>query len=260
MNNIKGDKFEPEYQAVLDYAIANSISTPSKAINIRNNQRVKRLKDSSLYNRIDLLYFFDQESGKEEFAKLNYINPSDYTIYNSSGLLSDFVADFGFKSDRTKFIKTGWIPSIDAVNFSNTSASIFYKGFDNINDGLTNQITGCRTGNNTGQINIRNTNNAQLFRLMSTSSAAVFNNNRNNNSILLSGTTASTVLYQNGVSQFGLGAMLGSLNNQELYLLALNDNGTVNGVSAYGLKYFGIMNSGNSTDADNLYKILEDIT
>ena len=175
--------FEPEYIAVLDRAIALGYTTPDEPTNIRNNNRVKYLKDTGLWAKFDLLYFFDQPTGLADFAKLNYIDPLLYEAFNANPALEpDFIADSGFKSGGTKFFDTGFNVQTNGVNFIGGAvdigrASVFYRGFDFAADATNETICGALlTGGSVNQINIlKLSNNTQsLFRLASTQGGQAF--------------------------------------------------------------------------------------
>jgi hypothetical protein len=235
-----GVVFETEYQAVLNYAVTNSIAIPDNSTNIRNNNRVKYLKQTSLWGKFDLLYFFDQPAGLADFAKINYISPSNF--YLSSPSEPSFIADNGFKGDGiSQYFNTNYIPSINSVKFTNLSCSVTLKGFDVITDSTLETFFAGRNANNQGQIFIaKNNSTTALIRILEANTAisftvssfndfCSFNKTRTNGASYTLPSFAGTSLTPMGASSF--------LDNQELYILALNAAGTPSGFSKSGLKY-----------------------
>lgn len=260
--------FEPEYQAVLDYAAANSISTPSSAINIRNNNRVKYLKDESLWSKFDLLYFFDQESGKGDFAKINYINPSSYYLYGSNQ--PDFISDSGFKGNSAsgKYFQTGYNPSINAVKLTVDSGMITFRGFDFSTSASSEAILGARTGNNTSQILIYKVGVSPEqagFRFLDQIAQANYLSSYFNLPTTLCFEGIARNLYRD-IPATGTGITRtkgSSFSNLELYLFAYNQSGLVAPTNG-GLKYFGIGESVSVSTAprpiiDTFHEILNDL-
>jgi hypothetical protein len=265
-----GSGFEPEYQAVLDYAIANSIDTPSDSINIRNNNRVKYLKDEGLFSLFDLLYLFDQETGKSNFAKINYTNPSSYYLHGSNQ--PSFVSGSGFKANGTnQFFETGYNAQTNAIKFLDSpgeSVSIGFKGFDFITaDTAFETICGARTGNNSSQILIASDGSTGIIvdRIANLISGTTLAKSNFNNHILVSKQGASTLrgIYNNG--SYVIGGQVqssASFSSLELYLFAFNNNGAPSGYCKSGLSYFfngGHLGGGDpNAIATTIYEIMSD--
>jgi len=233
--------FEPEYQDVLDYAVANSIATPSTPYNIRNNNRIKYLKAEGLYTIWDLLYFFDQETGLSDFAKINIIDPS--SNYLTGATQPSFVADSGFKANGTnQFFNTGYNPQTDRVKLTTSSSTVMFKGFDWISDATTETVCGSRDGANVNQILMHKPNATQvLFRVKHTGTAISRTPTLINNIVVYCADTSSAVFYNSSNNNQGTSAMSGAnYASRELYLFASNESGTPSLYAKSGLKYFGI--------------------
>lgn len=61
--------YEPEYEAILQYAISNGYTTPKRNQNFLNNKKIKQLKSEGIFTELDILYNFKQQSGLEDFCK-----------------------------------------------------------------------------------------------------------------------------------------------------------------------------------------------
>jgi hypothetical protein len=233
--------FEPEYQAVLNYAIANSIAIPSFSINVRNNNRVKYLKANGLWAIWDLLYFMDQESGKSDFAKINYINPSSNYLFGSTQ--PSFVAGSGFKGNGTnQYFQTGYNPQTDRVKLTASSSTVMFKGFDWLSDTTIEAVCGSRDGNNTNQILFVKPNSTQvLFRVKHIGGNISRNPTLINNIVVYCGDTISSVYYNSNNNAQSTSAMSGAnYASREIFLFAQNEVGTPANYAKSGLKYFGI--------------------
>lgn len=116
--------YEAEYQAVLDYANANAITTPSTAQNIINNQLILDLKNAGAWSGFDLFYFFRQDC-TAAFSKINWADPSNFYL-TEVGTLT-FTAEAGWERDGNNYLDTGYIPDTDAVNLGANDGSFIYK-------------------------------------------------------------------------------------------------------------------------------------
>jgi hypothetical protein len=233
--------FEPEYQDVLDYAIANAIDTPSLSINIRNNNRVKYLKAEGLWSIWDLLYFMDQESGKADFAKINYVDPS--SNYLSGATQPSFVANSGFKGNGTnQFFQTGYNPQTDRVKLTISSSTVMFKGFDWVADSTVEALCGSRDGVAANQIVFQKPNATQVtFRIKHGSPSISRTPVLINDIVVYCGDTSSAVFYNSVAGNTASTAMSGAnFANFEIILFATNESGTALQFCKSGLKYWGI--------------------
>jgi hypothetical protein len=261
-----GIVFEPEYQAVLDYAIANSITTPDLTTNIRNNLRVKNLKDISVFSNYDLLYIFDNPSGLGDFSKINYVNPSSNYLNNPNPSLEpSFIANSGFKSDGTKWFTTDYNPRTDRINVTQTDLMFMYQGFDFIADATGEAITGCRTANNTEQVYMQKQNATQgLFRIKQANAAQTFTISNFNKCIIHSSLTTGIRTYVDGIDTLAnTVASASDYASLDLYVFALNNAGTAIAPMKSGLKYYGVAKGiGTGTTnptAVSISQIMQDI-
>lgn len=260
----KSDVFETEYESVIAYALANSIAIPSHPVNVRNNNRIKYLKAEGLWNSWDLLYFFDQEIGRSDFAKINMINPASNYLTHSDE--PSFVSGSGFRGNGiNQALNTHYRPATQKINVTDSSTSIIYRGFDFVNDAVTESIFGVRIGNTNKQLMVQSNDGAlAIFRIQITTGQFGFGKTSHNLAVCYSATDSDSRIYRNGVSFFTRPVMSGAgFENIDLYLFAVNDNGTLSGNMKSGLKYWGIgsdIGTANpNPNPDLIYRILDDI-
>jgi hypothetical protein len=168
--------FHPRYQAVLDYATANSIGTPSEGQNIVNDNIIRNLvkigvfhPTDSTQDKIDLLYYFRQESGTPyEFLTLNWQNPSAHRLVNQGSNPIDFVGGVGFKAagGNNQIMSCSFVPSVDADKFGFSDSSMFFKTFDiPTTYAAASRVAGSSNDSSTRQIlTIRSATSAFIFR------------------------------------------------------------------------------------------------
>lgn len=116
--------FDPDYQAVLDYADTNGISTPTVSQQILQNQLMIDIKNAVGLSAFDWLYIMANDAG-QPFAWINWCNPNKFTqngTWNYStnlGLRPRFGASVGFTGNYT--------PSTDGVAYTKDNASYGFK-------------------------------------------------------------------------------------------------------------------------------------
>lgn len=259
-NLVQGIDFEPEYQDVLDYASLQGYTLPSSPINIRNNNRVKYLKSEGIWDELDLLYIFDQESGRDDFAKINYKSPSNYYLTAAPDFSEPtFTPNSGFKGGTGLGFNTGWNASLHAINFINNDASVFFKGFDfDLSGGGV--LCGARTGNNTNQIMILEGTSNYVPRIATTAGGQGIALGDWNDHIIYTRGSNFRETYVNGVQdsiEFGINGP-GSFSNLDLFILCLNESGVPSTENDMGVSYCGL-GSNQASKAIEIYEIMSDI-
>lgn len=107
--------FDPDYQAVLDYATTQGYTLPSEAQQTLQNQLVLDLKSAGVWSKLDSFALFATD-GDSDFALIDWIQLNTYTASNSP----TFTADQGFTGNGTsQFITT----SVTTSNYTQDSAS-----------------------------------------------------------------------------------------------------------------------------------------
>lgn len=117
------EKFCYEYEQVLKYAKFRKYKLPSLGVRILQNQLIEDLKDEGIWGTLDVFYIFATD-GDNEFAKVNWANPS--LFYAQIGTNSpSFLGIDGFSfSPSASFLDTTWIPNIDSNHYKINNCSI----------------------------------------------------------------------------------------------------------------------------------------
>ena len=147
-----GGGFDPDYQAVLNYATTQGYPLPSSGQQIKQNQLLLDLKTASVWSKLDTFAVFATD-GNSDFALIDWKRLTDYTAFNSP----TFTADQGFTGNGTSaYIDTNFDPSTSGVNYTLNDASIsiwnntfllnnFISG---VKDGVYNCIRMSQTSSN----------------------------------------------------------------------------------------------------------------
>lgn len=214
-----------KYQAVINWAVADSIDPPSDLENEIN---------SIFYETIDPIFTPDwmhiySTNSNSDFATINWANPGTYNAVPTNA--PTFQTKLGFVNavgSTKNYLRTQYIPSVNAVNFQASSGSfgiVFYSS-----GSLSSSSSwwmGSRYGTG-GDLLLRNNH----FRINNTvspnpsvstipgSDTIVITVNR-------SGTTTS--LYRNGVQFYSGTSAIGALASLESYVLVANENGVPGG-------------------------------
>ena len=112
--------FEPEYQAVLDYALNNSINIPETPQNIINNQIILDFKTSGAWSELDVFWLLKQQGVVRDFAKINWVNPNLHYLTEIGNTMS-FVSGQGFLANNNGYFNTNYNPRTDNVASSNNN-------------------------------------------------------------------------------------------------------------------------------------------
>lgn len=208
--------FDPDYQAVLDYATSQGYTLPSAAQQVLQNQLVLDLKAAGVWEKLGLLGIFATD-GNNSFALINWINASSMLAVNSPV----FTTNSGFTGDgATSYINTGFIPSTNS-KYSLNSASYGYYTNNNITENTTK--LGSRTGFNNqmnydfGSSNIR----------VNTNTTATITGNTNAGFHAYCRTSSLNVAkYYNAISQGSALDISSELTPHAMFALAMNNAGT----------------------------------
>src|SRR3990167_8825353 len=120
-------QFEPEsaicaeYQAVLDYATAQSYTLPSSGQQILQNTLMVDLVASGAFALLDFFHV-PANDGSENFGKINWINPGSFDLTNPNACT--WAADSGYSSTGSPdYLDSNFTPSSQGINFVQDSAS-----------------------------------------------------------------------------------------------------------------------------------------
>lgn len=108
-----------EYKAVLDYAASRGFQLPTPDVQLAQNLLLTLLKSNGLWVKLDTFMCFLGD-GDENFAKINWKNPSDATNVVNTNMV--YAANSGFKANGiSSFLNTKFNPSL-GTNYQSLSA------------------------------------------------------------------------------------------------------------------------------------------
>lgn len=143
-----GSSYDPDFQAVLDYADTNTITRPASGTTLCDalNQMVLDYKAQSIWSTRDVFLFWRYgDTAYEEFSKICWIRLEQVT---ASGNIT-YSAN-GWKPDASTpgYIATNFVPSTDGVNFAAADAQIqilLNTASTSSTDPTKNNLFGCLT-------------------------------------------------------------------------------------------------------------------
>lgn len=262
--------FEPEYQAVLDRASFLGYTLPSSTQSNKNNLKIKHLKDLGIWSEFDLFYVFNQESGLDDFCKLNWVDPTVFELYNPTPANEPtHAADSGFQGGTDLYFLTNYEPRNDRVKLSVNDGYMGYS-ITNIPSTFvqTAYIAGARNNNDAGQIYVADGDSSSFLNRFfisrnqtgSQGSENAFWQDFKDSTVGGSGTFN---VYEDGVFQSGPSTTVSNVSEEiitsfELALLGMNVSGTIFPSSVdFIMEYFHLA-KGTTTEPFQLeiYEIL----
>jgi hypothetical protein len=112
--------FDPDYQAILNYAVTNNFALPSYKQQVLQNQLVLDLKAAGVWTELDTLAVFANDGG-DQFARIDWKRLSLYSLVNNPS----FSQNIGFTgNDSNAYIDTNWNPATSGVKYTQNNASI----------------------------------------------------------------------------------------------------------------------------------------
>jgi hypothetical protein len=116
-----GGGFDSDYKAVLDYATSLGYTLPSAPQQILQNQLMIDLKSAGVWNKLDSFRVYATD-GSAAYALIDWKRLVLCTAVNSP----TFTTNLGYKGNGTSsYINSNFTPSIDGVNYTLNSASMF---------------------------------------------------------------------------------------------------------------------------------------
>jgi hypothetical protein len=248
--------YEPEYEAILQYAISNGYTTPKRNQNFLNNKKIKQLKSEGIFTELDILYNFKQQSGLEDFCKINWVSPGVYNATQSNPLIAPvFEPDKGFKGSFTNstYFSTNYIPSVNASNALLDDMGIFFKTYDE----SFGVVAGTRNGSGNSFVfrkqNFAGLNDAAQL-VSSGASLLVFNDNSH---IVHAKNGLTHSYYVNGTFSTSTTYASSTLSSVQLTLFAWNRSIVIDQFFTGGIEYFALGSSYLGTKAAVLKTIFE---
>jgi hypothetical protein len=117
-----GAQVAPVYDPAASTLFAAMTTPPTTGRKTLINDLIVSLKASGVWASLDLLYI--TAAADSQAGRLNWKNPGSFTLSPSNS--PAFVADRGFTGDgATSSLNTGWDASINGVNFTLNSASVW---------------------------------------------------------------------------------------------------------------------------------------
>lgn len=245
--------YRPGMGKVFDHGYYDLACTPSLAQRSKQNTLYTSLENiaGESLSELDLLYIMATD-GTGTFAKINWVSPGDFSL--TDGVVPTFTENEGFTGNASSmYLKTGWIPSTNGVNYTLDECSAFCY--------INNETTqGARyaflvRGNAGSALNgqlclapklLNGGTNKHFFSLQGSapgvgtavSSVGLFHIHRTADN--------DSRLFKDG-SQVGVVNTLASdsLSNKELYLLTGNFNGSLDG-NSYSDAQIGLFGCGAS--------------
>ena len=122
IGTIASNQLTQEYTTILSQSnVALSGVRPSYVNQLKQDTLIRSLKQDGSWNFIDVLYILANDEVMGNFALLNWINPSLYSLTKISS--PGFISNRGYTSaGSTGFLSSSWAPS-NGVNFQQNSAS-----------------------------------------------------------------------------------------------------------------------------------------
>lgn len=236
--------FDPDYQAVLDYATSQGVIfiQPSDRVKALQNQLVLDLKEAGVWDELDLLYVFASD-GQGNFPDINWKNPGSFTVTGTAGYTQD---EGYFGNGTTYYLDTHWDPATDGVHFTLNNGSAF--AYSNTNNGAAGNsfLFGSHNAANAGRVELipKNIGSVHVYGVNSAGTDSVGTSPVSSQGFFHIQRTAVNELrlFKNGAQIGTTEALVASdaLNNDDIYILATNLNGSPGGWSEETVGIFGI--------------------
>lgn len=229
--------FDPDYQAVLDYATTQGYTLPSTAQQALQNTFIVAVKD--YWANFDCFNIMST-NGDSNFALVDYIRLITMSAVNSP----TFTENQGYQGDGIAAYIDSLFNVSTAANYSLNNAAIWL--YIN-NDSDSDRVFGVSNGSTTFT-NFRPKSGAQMQANLNDGGASVFETSTNSSGLWCVQRVDSTTLeiYRNGVL-FKSGADISvALLNLTLFLLAQSTNGGANSFTNYQIGFFA---AGSQQDA-----------
>jgi len=113
------EAYDPDYEAVINYAISQGYNLPSYSQQLKQNQLVLDLKDGGIWSKLDTFAVFATD-GDEDFALIDWKTLTQYTAVNSP----TFTTNAGFNGNATSsYINSNFNPLNDSIHMQTNDAS-----------------------------------------------------------------------------------------------------------------------------------------
>ncbi len=109
---------DPDYQAVIDYALSKSYILPSINQQIYQSELVEDMKAAGAWDGLEFFYVFASDSG-DPFSLINWKNPDTFEATVSFGPIRN--SNVGWRGDRAGHIDTGYVASTEFTGGNDVS-------------------------------------------------------------------------------------------------------------------------------------------
>jgi hypothetical protein len=121
-NLVWENAFDPDYQAILDYATTQGYILPSAGQQSKQNRLLVNLKNAGIWSKLDTFAVF-ATNGNIDFALIDWKRLSQYTAVNSP----TFSVNNGFQGNGSSaYITTNFKASSQGVNYLLNNAGRYY--------------------------------------------------------------------------------------------------------------------------------------
>lgn len=230
-NMLQRKSFDPDYQAILNYATSQGWSLPSTTNQTKDNTLILSLKSAGIWNKLDIFYMFSTDYS--DFARINWKSPGNYTATLAGNIPPAFVANVGFSgaSANLAYIRTNFIPLTNGVNYTLNNAS---RNFWKIN---TTATSGFMDGNSTATYNgiqTSSSTNQRINSIANTGTAYAYGTAAGMKSIHRTSSTSIT-LFQDTTSATRTVTSSSGGANSEQWILRSGTTYTSHRVSMYSM-------------------------
>ncbi len=224
ISNINASSYSPEYQAVLDYATANSITHPSNAEKTRQNAKMEAYVSNGLFAKSDVIMEWKGSADAIRFRKICWKRLIETTEVNPLIWDADGGTGTEYQTTTGGCVDLLWNQSTHAVNFAPLNGTIAYHS----NNHVENMVGG------------RQTFNANQIYIWGHTTDKTYYNSRqfsNTTSVPTSSAAVRTFMhtnkdgmhrnYNDGVKVLESAQATAGTNTNNIHVWALNDNGTI---------------------------------
>jgi len=125
-NWVKPIAFDPDYQAVLDYATLQGYTLPSAGRQTIENQLVLDLKSAGVWAKLDFFSFWKTD-GDSDYACINWINPGTNNALKINAPTFTSLSGFTFDGATNYLEVSGLSPDNQTLGSQNNASYGVYK-------------------------------------------------------------------------------------------------------------------------------------
>ncbi len=239
--------FDPDYQAILTYATTQGYTLPSASGQTLQNALVVSLKNTTIWNDLDVLYITATD-GDKNFSEINWINPGTHERTDVGVNPSIFTINQGIKNGSaniTDYVDTNYNPFTQGVNYTQNDASIFAWTFSDLGSGF-----GTISGRASDAFNRWQNRNVNGHRInCNTALPVTFNNSGTGFKMIQRTSSTDTNLFNNSSTPTNFSiTSTGIMNSNVSLFRSGNNNGDGLTLSVWGI---GASLTGKETDLLN---------